>query len=78
MTDSAAAIRSFFHDRLGVAVEDDDDIFALGFVTSLFAVELVTFVESTFGFEVAPTDLVLDNFRSVNALWELVDRRRAA
>lgn len=57
---------------------DDEDIFALGFVNSLFAMELVMFVEKTFGVEIQRDDLDLDNFRTVNALTAFVERKRAA
>jgi acyl carrier protein len=58
----------------GTELKDDDDIFALGFVNSLFAMQLVTFVESEFHMMVADDDLHIDNFRSVNAVVDLVGR----
>lgn len=57
---------------------DDEDIFALGFVTSLFAMQLVMFVEKEFGITVGNEDLEIDNFRSVNAIAELVGRKTAS
>lgn len=58
-------------------LKDDDDIFALGFVNSLLAMQLVAFVEKQFGITVADDDLELDNFRSINAIASLVERRQA-
>ena len=52
--------------------EDDEDIFETGLVNSLFAMQLVMFVEKEFGIEVADDDLSLDNFRTVNAMSQLV------
>ena len=57
--------------------QNDDDIFALGFVKSLFAMQLVLFVESEFGLTVENDDLDLDNFRSVNAITGLIERKTA-
>ncbi len=57
---------------------DDADIFASGFVNSLLAMQLVTFVERTFAVTVADDDLDLDNFRSVAAIAALVRRKRSA
>lgn len=54
---------------------DDEDIFGLGLVTSMFALELVTFVESSFGLTVETEDLELDNFRTVEAIAGLVERK---
>jgi len=78
MTEPATIIREFFTSRLGEKVADDDDIFALGFVTSMFALELVSFIESVFEFEIPHEQLVLDNFRSVSSLTNLVNGRNSA
>lgn len=55
--------------------KDDDNIFELGFVDSLFALELVSFVEKEFGVEVRDEDLNLSNFSSVNAIDALLRRK---
>jgi acyl carrier protein len=55
-----------------LTLEPDDDIFARGFVNSLFAMELVMFLENTFGFTVPNEALRLDNFRTVASMSELV------
>ena len=49
-------------------LQDDDDIFALGFVNSLFAMQLVLFVEQEFGIKVEDEDLDIANFRSIQAI----------
>ena len=59
----------------GWQVDDGADIFALGFVNSMFAMQLVTFVETTFGITVEDEDLEIDNFKSVNAIVDLVGRK---
>jgi acyl carrier protein len=58
-------------------VQDDDDIFALGLVKSLFTMQLVLFVEQTFDFEVPSEDLDMANFRTINAIAALVERNSA-
>jgi acyl carrier protein len=57
---------------------DGEDIFATGYVNSMFAMQLVQFVESTFGITVENEDLELDNFRTLNAIAALVERKSAA
>lgn len=59
-------------------LQPDEDIFALGFVNSLFAMQLVAFVEKEFGVTVEDEDLELDNFRSINAITSLVQRKTGA
>lgn len=57
---------------------DDEDIFALGFVNSLFAMQLVMFVEKEFQITIDNEDLELDNFRTIDALTRLVKRKTGA
>lgn len=54
-------------------LQDDDDIFELGFVNSLFAMQLVMFIEKTFSIRIQNEDLKFDNFRSINAICKLID-----
>ena len=55
----------------------DTDLFASGLVSSLFAMELVGYVEDTFGVTVGPDDLHLDTFRTVERITALVRRLRS-
>lgn len=59
-------------------IEDDQDLFASGLVNSLFAMQLVLFLESEFGIAVENQDLRLDNFKSIQALSELIERKLPA
>jgi len=54
---------------------DDDNLFESGIVNSLFAVQLMTFVEKTFGIEVESEDLDIENFKSLNATTGFVVRK---
>jgi len=54
----------------------DQDIFQLGFVNSLFALELVMFIEKTFAITIETSELQIDNFRSANAMASLVTRHQ--
>jgi methoxymalonate biosynthesis acyl carrier protein len=59
-------------------LQPEEDIFALGFVNSLLAMQLVAFVEKEFGVAVEDADLDLDNFRSIRAISDLVGRKQGA
>jgi acyl carrier protein len=56
-------------------LNDDDDLFESGFVNSLFAVQLMTFIEKTFAIEVGMEDLDIENFKSLNAAAAFVVRK---
>jgi len=56
-------------------LQPSEDIFSLGFVNSLLAMQLVAFVEKEFGLTVEDEDLDLDNFRSIDAISALIARK---
>jgi len=78
MNDVQARIKGFLsrffrqHD-----LQPDEDIFALGFVNSLLAMQLVNFVEKEFGVTIEDEDLDLANFRTLAAIDALIVRKRA-
>ena len=67
-----AFLAQFFHN---VTLQDEQDFFALGFVNSLFAMQLVLFVEKEFNVTVENEDLNIENFRSINAITELIEQK---
>jgi methoxymalonate biosynthesis acyl carrier protein len=73
-----ARLKDFFARNLrSYDLREDEDIFKLGFVSSLFALQLVEYVESEFSIEVADEDLDLANFRTLAAIASLVERKHA-
>ena len=71
--ETGALIREFITSRYPqTSIADDEDIFSLGFINSLFAMELVMFIEKTFGITISNADLQIQNFRTVNAMVALV------
>jgi acyl carrier protein len=74
--DARLKIRSFITGRFPRAqLTDELDIFELGFVNSLFAMELVMFIENTFTITIPNEELTLDNFRTVALMSALVRRQ---
>jgi acyl carrier protein len=58
-----------------IQITHDDDIFSLGFINSLFAMELVMFIERTFAITLPNEELKFSNFRTVRGMAEVVDRQ---
>jgi methoxymalonate biosynthesis acyl carrier protein len=76
--DGKGLIRGFLSEHVhGVEVEDDEDLFAGGLVNSLFAVQLVMWVERTYDVTVSGDDIDFANFSSVSAIAEFVQRKRS-
>ncbi len=70
-------IRSFIMQYIQNSdLKDDDDIFSSGYINSLFAMQLVLFVEKTFKIEIGNDDLRIDNFQTINALAKMLARKR--
>ncbi|GAB7105784.1 hypothetical protein JCM4814A_40980 [Streptomyces phaeofaciens JCM 4814] len=77
--DTREQIHRFITSRFpDIGITHEDDIFALGFINSLFAMELVMFIEKTFAFTIPNEELRFDNFRTVASIAALVDRNRPA
>lgn len=76
MEDVKAKIRQFLSRFFRKhELQDDEDIFSLGFVNSLFAMQLVMFLEKEFRIRVDNKDLDIDNFRSIHKIVELIERK---
>jgi acyl carrier protein len=58
-------------------LQNDQDIFQAGFVNSMFAMQLVLFIETEFKLRIEDEDLELDNFRTINAMVGLIDKKTA-
>lgn len=76
--DIQPTIKSFLQQRIGedVAFTYEDDIFKLGLVNSLFALELVVFLENTFELTVENEDLDLKNFSSIANISQFIARKK--
>jgi acyl carrier protein len=69
-------VRSFILKAITVTgLDDDANLFESGIVNSLFAVQLMTFIEKTFAIEVGMDDLDIENFKSVHATTAFVLRK---
>lgn len=79
MKDIKPAIRDFLSQFFGdYRLDDHEDIFASGFVNSLFIMQLVLFVEGQFSVKVEDEDLEMENFNTIAALEAFAARKRTA
>jgi len=70
-------IRRFLLGSINIPdLSDDDNLFELGIVNSLFAIQLMTFIEKNFGLEVEMDDLDIENFKSLNAATRFVMKKK--
>jgi len=75
-------LREFIQDHLTtleeeVDLKDDDHIFELGFVDSLFAMQLVGFIQNEFQIEIESADLDLANFQSIDRMVAFIHEKKS-
>lgn len=57
-------------------LSDDEDIFEGGIVNSLFAMQLVLFLEKQFDIHIQGSDLKRDNFRNINTIIRFLEEKQ--
>ncbi|WP_025847262.1 acyl carrier protein [Paenibacillus ehimensis] len=82
-SEARALIRQFIEQNMSAFKDadelgDTDNIFEKGFVTSIFAMRLLDFIENKFGIQVPDEDITLINFSSVDRMIGLVGKVRGA
>lgn len=58
-------------------IGNTDNFFEKGLVNSLFAMNLVNFVESEFDISIDNTELDMDNFKDINSISALIEKKLA-
>jgi methoxymalonate biosynthesis acyl carrier protein len=67
---------AFLAERTKTTVEPDQDLFASGLVSSMFAMQLVVHLEEAYDIAIVGGDLKLGSFRTVETMTALVLRLR--
>ncbi|WP_235775599.1 MULTISPECIES: acyl carrier protein [Paenibacillus] len=69
-------VGQFIADNAGMdEIDRDLRVFEEGIVNSLFAIELMTYLEKEFSIKIRIDDLNMQNFASVNTITEFVTRK---
>lgn len=56
-------------------LDDNENIFEKGLVSSLFAMQLVMFLEKEFSISISNDELDIDNFKDVDSITALVETK---
>lgn len=72
-----SVIKNFIQGKIGQEINfvNDDNIFELGLVNSLFAMQLVMFLEKEFDIEIENEDLNLKTFSTVNNMKAFIESK---
>ena len=73
-------IRAFVEENLIVFdnnnLSDTSDIFALGYVNSLFAMKILNYLEIHIGITISSEDMEIDNFNSIENIVAFVKKKQ--
>jgi acyl carrier protein len=68
---------TFLFNDEGFDLEDDASFLDEGVIDSMGVLELIMFIEETFGFSVEDEEIKPDNFDSVNKLYDYIQQKTA-
>ena len=70
-------ISTYLLQKIGgnINLDLDDDIFEQGLVNSMFALQLVMYLEKEFPIKIENDDLQLSNFNTINHIEQFVQRK---
>ena len=68
-------VQNFLFSDAGFELGDDESFLRKGIIDSTGVMEVVAWLEETFGFSVQDADLVPENFDSVNNIGNYISRR---
>jgi methoxymalonate biosynthesis acyl carrier protein len=74
----ATGLQDFLVNRTKKSWEPEEDLFASGHVSSLFALELVVYLEKAYGVEVEGEYLSIEHFRTIRRIEQMVRELQAA
>lgn len=67
-------IMKFFAEKNITDIGCDTDLFKGGYVNSLFALEIVMFLEKEFKIKIKNKDITEKNFKTVNSMAEVIEK----
>ena len=75
-------IRQFIQENFVIGLDDtelseDDSFLETGIIDSTGVLEMVAFIEETYGFNVEDEEVLPENFDSINNLAAYIERKRA-
>lgn len=76
MEQTKLKIREFLEQFIGDhELQDEEDLFSTGYVNSLFAMQLVMFIEKEFDIQLNNDELDLKNFRTIDIIASFIEQR---
>lgn len=77
MSNVRTQIFDYLKTKINIDLNENDDIFELRLVNSLFYIQLINFLESSFSIKIENEDLDLNNFNTANNIANFVESKKA-
>lgn len=70
-------LREFLAEASGIPdIDDSTELFSTGIVNSLFAIQLMMYIEKTFNIAIDMEDLDFSNFNSIDAINNFIESKQ--
>jgi len=70
-------IKAFVSNFTNKAIEDDTNLFEMGFISSLFGIQLIIYIEKTFEINLALEDISLEKLQTLESIASLIISARS-
>jgi len=76
VTEIKQTVKNFFSKHLNIdELGENNNFFEMGLINSLFALQIVNFIEKEFNITITNEDLKLSNFHSINAITHFITKK---
>ena len=72
LTDIESRLIDYFKEKVDTVVDSDTLLLEEKVIDSMGVIELVAFLEATYGVEFTDDDLTVDNFKTIGSISELI------
>lgn len=75
MSDIEVKLREYIKQSAHADVASDTPLIEQGIIDSMGVMDLIAFIQSSFGVEFTDEDLTAENFQNIQAIAELIERK---
>jgi acyl carrier protein len=70
-------LREILGNRAEMELSSKDDILSNGMIDSMGVMQLINFIENRSGIKIPPEDMVIENFMTIEAMENYIEKRKA-
>lgn len=74
MRNNISTLKQYIKKEINYDLKDDDNIFQVTTVDSLFVLNLIMYIENLFDIEIGSEDISMDNLNSIQAINKMIEK----